>query len=145
MYHWLDDCMHLKYHKVTSRSMSLLKVASVSKNTKKIKNWIVAMEDGGVDRTVIDSLFTSTTIYRWLMTACNIHDLTGEGGFAFEIYVWEYLDKSDLRYIVPNLHDCNPKCAFLIPRLAHSNQKIRQVWLLLPKLIKPLSKLSLKY
>ena len=80
------------------------------------------MGNGGVDRTVLDSLSTAD-----LTTACNIHDLTGEGGFAFEIYVWEYLDTSDLRYIVPYLHDCNPKCAFVIPRLAHSNQKIRQV------------------
>ena len=38
------------------------------------------MEDGGVDRTVIDSLCTPD-----LTTACNIPDLTGDGGFAFEI------------------------------------------------------------
>ena len=38
------------------------------------------MEDGDVDKTVIDSLCTTD-----LTTACNIHDLTGDGGFAFEI------------------------------------------------------------
>ena len=38
------------------------------------------MEDGGVDRTIIGSLCTAD-----LITACNIHDLTAEWGFAIEI------------------------------------------------------------
>ena len=41
---------------------------------------VSSMEDEDVDRSIIDSLCTAD-----LTIACNIHDLTGEGGFAFEV------------------------------------------------------------